>query len=103
MRREQQRRGIAPDKIQTVIDAMTVRIFSEISFVPAFEVSIQHHTNFEMGVSALAVDARSRKAHQGEGSALTHRLSGLDRDGREVGVEGVVRATIPEVLDNDVS
>src|SRR4029453_13044172 len=56
-----------------------------------------------MGVSSLAVDAGSRKAHQAEDSALTHRLSGLDRDGREVGVEGVVRATIPEVLDNDVS
>ena len=102
MRREEKRRGVESDKIQTVIDSMVVRIFSEIGFVPTLEVSVQHHADFEMGVSALAVDAGSGKAHQAEDFALTDRLTGLDRDGREVGVERVVRAAVPKVLDNDI-
>src|SRR5262245_27297414 len=82
---------------------MEIRIFSEVSLMPTLEVSIQHHADFEMGVSAFAVDAGSREAHQAKDFALTDRLTDLDRDGREMGVERVVRATVPKVLDYDVS
>ncbi len=54
-------------------------------------------------MTAFAVNARSREAHHAEDFALTNRLSGLDRNGREVGIERVVRAAVPKVLDNDVS
>ena len=56
-----------------------------------------------MGVSAFAVDAASREAHEAEDFALTDWLSGLDRDGREVSVKRVERAAVPKVLDNNVS
>ncbi len=41
-------RRVAADKIQAIIDSMVVWIFRKIGFVPAFEISTQHHADFEM-------------------------------------------------------
>ena len=40
MRREQEGRRVAPDKIQTVIDSVEVPILSKVSLVPTLEISI---------------------------------------------------------------